>query len=43
MKKPIDGAWKSLYHRYSRILGIKEGDRLTRWIDDAGRKLEEKH
>jgi hypothetical protein len=42
LKKPIDAAWKSLYHRYSKILGMKEGDRLTRLIDDAGRKLEEK-
>ncbi len=42
LKKPIDAAWKSLYQRYSRILGIKEGDRLTQLIDDAGQKLEGK-
>ena len=40
LKKPIDAAWKSLYHRYSIILGIKEGDRLTQLIDDATQKLE---
>ncbi len=42
LKKPIDAAWKSLYHRYSKILGMKEGDQLTQLIDDAGRKLEGK-
>ena len=41
LKKPIDAAWKSLYHRYSSILGMNEGDQLTQLIDDAGRKLEE--
>ena len=42
LKQPIDAAWKSLYHRYSEILGMREGDRLTRLIDEAGRKLEGK-
>ena len=42
LRKPIDAAWKSLYHRYSRILGMKEGDQLTQLIDDAGQKLEGK-
>ena len=42
LKKPIDAAWKNLYHRYSKILGTKEGDRLTRLIDEAGQKLEGK-
>ena len=42
LRKSIDAAWKSLYHRYSKILGMKEGDRLTQMIDDAGRKLEGK-
>jgi DNA-binding MarR family transcriptional regulator len=42
LKLPIDAAWKGLYDRYSRTLGMKEGDKLTRLIDDAGRKLEGK-
>ena len=41
LKQPIDAAWKSLYHRYSKVLGKKEGDKLTQLMDDAGRKLEE--
>jgi DNA-binding MarR family transcriptional regulator len=41
LKQPIDAAWKSLYHRYSKVLGKKESDKLTQLIDDAGRKLEE--
>ncbi len=40
LKKPINAAWKSLYHRYSMILGEKEGDRLTQLIDNASQKLE---
>ena len=42
LKKSIDAAWKRLYHRYSRILGMKEGDKLTQLIDEAGQKLEER-
>ena len=42
LKEPINAAWKSLYHRYSRILGMKEGEKLTRLIDEAGQKLEER-
>ncbi len=42
LKKPIDAAWKSLYYRYSRILGMKKGDQLTKIINDAGQKLEGK-
>jgi len=42
LKKPIDAAWKSLYRRYSKILGMKAGDQLTQLIDAAGRKLEGK-
>ena len=41
LKNPIDAAWKSLYHRYSRVLGMKEGDQLTQLIDEASQKLEE--
>lgn len=41
LKKPIDAAWKNLYHRYSRVLGMKEGDQLTQLIDEASHKLEE--
>jgi DNA-binding MarR family transcriptional regulator len=42
LKEPINAAWKSLYHRYSRILGMKKGEKLTRQIDGAGQKLEER-
>ena len=42
LRKPIDAAWKSLNHRYSGILGMKEGEHLTQLIDDAGQKLEGK-
>ena len=42
LKKPIDAAWKSLYQQYSKILGMKQGDELTRLIDDASQKLEER-
>jgi DNA-binding MarR family transcriptional regulator len=42
LNQPIDAAWKGLYDRYSRILGMKEADKLTQLIDDAGRKLEGK-
>ncbi|RMF44013.1 MAG: MarR family transcriptional regulator [Deltaproteobacteria bacterium] len=33
-------AWKSLYERYSAILGEEEGQVLTRMVDEAHRKLE---
>jgi DNA-binding MarR family transcriptional regulator len=39
MQKSIEDAWKSLYQRYSKILGLKEGDELTAMIDAASRKL----
>lgn len=41
LTKSIDTAWKNLYHRYSRVLGMKEGDQLTQLIDEASQKLEE--
>lgn len=42
LKKPIGAAWKSLYHRYSKILGSEEGEKLTHLIDKASQKLEER-
>jgi DNA-binding MarR family transcriptional regulator len=38
---PIRAAWKSLHMRYAAILGLEEGDALTREIDRAGTLLEE--
>ena len=37
----IKAAWKSLHMRYAAILGLEEGDALTREIDRAGTLLEE--
>ena len=39
LAQPIADAWKSLYERYSEILGKKTGNELTRMIDEAGEKL----
>ena len=36
---PIGVAWKNLYHQYSEILGEKNGQDLTKIVDDAGKKL----
>ena len=33
-------AWKKFHQRYTRILGLQEGDDLTRMIDAAAFKLE---
>ena len=38
---PIMAAWKKLHMRYADILGLEEGDALTREIDHAGALLEE--
>ena len=35
----IYSAWKSLHQRYTKILGLKAGDDLTRQIHEAERKL----
>ena len=32
-------AWRNLYERYSDILGAKDGDEMTRMIDEANRRL----
>lgn len=36
----IAAAWKTLFHRYSEILGEAEGEHLTRRIDQATNALE---
>jgi hypothetical protein len=41
LHEPIRAAWKSLHMRYAAILGLEEGDALTREIDRAGTLLEE--
>jgi len=40
LQPEIEKAWERLYHRYSKLLGYKEGAHLARVIDEAGRKLE---
>ncbi|MGE4298559.1 MAG: MarR family winged helix-turn-helix transcriptional regulator [Desulfovibrionaceae bacterium] len=37
---PIHDAWKALYTQYSTLLGVEEGERLTRTIDVANALLE---
>jgi DNA-binding MarR family transcriptional regulator len=39
LQAPIEEAWKRLYFRYSQILGMEEGNALTRMIDEAFQKL----
>jgi len=41
LQEPIAKAWKRLYMRYSDILGMEEGNELTRLIDEACEKLAE--
>lgn len=41
LQKPIADAWESLHHRYGKILGLKRGDELAKWIDEASLILEE--
>lgn len=36
----IDQAWDNMYEKYSEIIGKKEGDRLTIYLDEIGNKLE---
>ena len=38
----IEECWKSLYRRYSKILGQKEGDELTALIYSAAKDLDDK-
>jgi DNA-binding MarR family transcriptional regulator len=40
LKKPIAGAWQSLYERYSEILGKQAGDELTALTGSASKKLQ---
>jgi DNA-binding MarR family transcriptional regulator len=39
LRGPIADAWKSLHQRYAKVLGLKEGDRLTEMIDRASEEL----
>ena len=39
IRNPIAEAWKSLYQRYAKVLGLKKGDELTAMIDEAGKRL----
>lgn len=41
LKEPIAKAWKSLYYRYSEILGEEEGKKLTAIVGQANCKLED--
>lgn len=36
----LRASWQRLYHRYSKVLGYAEGDRLTRMVGKAGADLE---
>ena len=40
LDKKIRSAWMSLYHRYTNLLGEKEGKQLTELIYNASKKLE---
>ena len=40
LEPEIKKAWKSLYERYSAILGLDAGDSLTRLTLEASRKLQ---
>ncbi len=37
----IQAAWKSLYERYSSVLGRKNGEALTRLCLEASKKLQQ--
>lgn len=41
LQKEITGVWSDLYERYSKILGQKQGDELTRLCLEASRKLQQ--
>jgi hypothetical protein len=38
----IREAWKSLFRRYSEILGKEEGRSITRMLYDLSKKLDDK-
>jgi len=42
LKEEIEECWQNLYHRYSKILGEKEGAELTELIYNAANELENK-
>jgi len=41
LRGPIGEAWKALHHRYTKVLGVKNGDKLAALIDAASDKLNE--
>lgn len=41
LQEHIQAAWKSLYERYSNVLGRKNGDALTRLCLEASKKLQQ--
>jgi DNA-binding MarR family transcriptional regulator len=42
LSEEIEKCWHSLYQRYSKILGQKEGDELTALIYSAAKELDDK-
>ncbi len=40
IRDAIERSWSGLFDRYSSVLGKKNGETLTRMIDEAGKKLE---
>lgn len=42
IQKKIMEAWKNLHDRYANILGRKEGDDFTRFVDEMSQRLMEK-
>jgi DNA-binding MarR family transcriptional regulator len=42
VRKDIERAWQRLYGRYSALLGVSDGEKLTALLDRAGDKLEKK-
>lgn len=39
MQEPVAACWRSLFHRYSEVLGEEQGRQLAREIDRAGELL----
>ena len=42
LKEEIEKCWQNMYHRYSKILGEKEGAELTALIYKAANELDDK-
>ena len=41
LRQPIEDAWKRLHQRYAKVLGLRNGDKLTAMIDAASNQLNE--